>query len=683
MGKITKHLGTRLAAAVLGAVLATPGALPVRAEAQAVPGYGGVDIFEIPELAAAEQDVLARARGGDLEGARTVLAALSTRHPEAGRLHLLEALLALGAGETDMAITALEAARRLGAPGLARILAHPRLAALGDDPRLAALAAAADPPARVPAPALVTGGTALVTAANTGWEAAAARLVPRLAFPPVLGTHRYAPGRPKGAAARLNQLVARGLAAGNTGDLYDNRDEGHSTLPAPRRTQLTHVRYGPEARARRLHYGLNTSVLFEAPTFGNSSTAVTSGAWRSQPRLALTTPGGAARLWQLYAANHVYVFPEHRDHDPVSAGGHGDLFPAATPYVLISQGSSGSDRPLLEAVQTVLAAFPPAVKARLTEDGLIAPMVQQVIRHGLAGAAGADYLDPRAHPVVIDGAALDPDLLIDRAQALTPGTIPPRVDLAVLRETPPHPSIFADGLSEVLFDTPGAVARVWRGASAVRAFEIAAEAEDPNGRDLTFHWVALRGDPDAIEITPLDEAGSRVRLRFGWQGPHPVPGRAEITAPRADIAVFADNGAELSAPAIFSMLYPGHQKRRYDGPRPVEIDTAVPTETYADPLIWPERGWRDVYDYDAGGRTRGWTRTRGDGNKARFTAHGHLVLEEDSAGRPALTEAVSYPLSARPGGGLAVIETRTDQRYRYRYQGPEDRIGVPVPLSQD
>ena len=108
-----------------------------------------------------------------------------------------------------------------------------------------------------------------------------------------------------------------------------------------------------------------SGILFDAPTLGNSSTAIVGSLfWRSQARLALTSPEGPERLFQLYANDHVYVFPEHNDHDRVEpgkeadrrAGRKGDLFPANTPYFLVSQGSSGSDRPFLAAVFVGLAA---------------------------------------------------------------------------------------------------------------------------------------------------------------------------------------------------------------------------------------------------------------------------------------------------------------------------------------
>ena len=73
---------------------------------------------------------------------------------------------------------------------------------------------------------------------------------------------------------------------------------------------------------------------------------------------------------QQFDARRAYVYPEHRDHDADDdrEGGHGDLFPANTPCVLISQGSSGSDQPFMRAVPWTLAAL--RVERRAVQSGL-------------------------------------------------------------------------------------------------------------------------------------------------------------------------------------------------------------------------------------------------------------------------------------------------------------------------
>lgn len=649
------------------------------AEPPAVPGYDGVSLFEMPGVTRTEAGLLARARAGDLAGAMEILARLTTRYPDATQLDLLRAVLATAAGNNEAAITALLAADAKGAAELGALLAQPLFAGIAGDPRLAGLTDRPLPAPRDPEPALAQGGTVTIGPEAGTWDPDTGRIRVHVAFPPILQTHAFAENPPPGPLRELQTLVARGFAAGNAGDLYDNRDRGHSALVRGKRTQLTHVVYGPEAQTTGVDYGVNFDLLFEAPTFGNSSTAVTSGpVWRSLPRLALTRPGGATDLWELYANNHIYVFPEHHDHDPE----HGDLFPANVPYVLVSQGSSGSDIPLLRAVQAILAAFKPAVKARLTEARLIAPTVQQIFRRAQLGLTDADYMTPRAHPTVFRGEDIDLARAIRLAQALEPDALPPLAMLRLLATPPAAPGVFADGLSEALFETPAAIARVWRGLGAARTYRLAARGFDANGRALSYHWRVIRGDPERTLIEPLDAAGRQVSLTIPWHDPAPVAGRPEIRSARIDIAVFADNGVELSAPAFFSLSLPGHQRRELDAEGRVLAVHAPAEGAYADPLIWPRRNWTDRFRHAPDGTLLGWTRTRPGAAPVEFTADGFEIATTDSQGRPRLVAEIAYPIGRTDKGYLTVTETPTGKRFRITYTGPQDRTGTRVPIGE-
>lgn len=537
-------------------------------------------------------------------------------------------------------------------------------------------------------PALVRQNEAPVEAASTAWDVERQRLVSRFVFPPILKRKPVAaPGAwPEPVLRELRRLVAQGRGAGLAGVVYDNRDRGHSALAPDAWPQLGFTRYAPAARAADLDYGLNTALLFDAVTFGNSSTAVTgSPQWRSQPRLGLTTPEGAARLYQLYAHDHLYVFPEHQDHD---ADRHGDVFPANTPYYLVSQGSSGSDRPFLAAVAAILAAMKPEVRDVLDRHDLVAPTVQMAFRQGLRSIGTAeDYMSAAAHPTVFRANDIDLPRMIRVAHALEAGTVPPMPCLRVLRQTHPRPGqdYFVDTLPELLFDTPSAIARVWRGAGPERRLVLdAGGTRDPNGRSLRFHWRLLRGDPERVRIEPLDETGSRAGIVVGWHERAQMTGPGGIGSDRVDIAVFADNGAALSAPAFFSMAFPADQLRRYEnGPdgrvRIAEIDYAAEErrDRYVDPLLFPARDWRDSYAYDDTGRLTGWTRRRG-AEEERFTRNGLRVLELDAEGRPARAEEMAYPVESGRGGRPRVVPAPTGRVFAYVYAGEEDRLGVPV-----
>lgn len=470
---------------------------------------------------------------------------------------------------------------------------------------------------------------------------------------PATGLSTLDPADQSPAALLLRHLVATGQAAGLAGVLYDNRDRGHSRLPPEMFPALTRVAYGPALHDRGLDFGPAGAFRFPAITFGNSSTAVTSGpAPRSLARLSMTTPGAAWQAWDDYTSNALYIYPCHHDN------GAWDLYPAAWPYILSSQGSSGSDQPFLRAVAMILAAFPAETRARLQADGLVAPTVAMVFRRAQTGVRSqADYFSGAAQPSAFAKGAVNLEAMIDLANSITPDRIPPLVRLSVVSEDFRDHAGLLDR-SEKLFDTPSAIARLWQAQAWEHQMVIStAGTSDPNGRPLRFSWVLLRGDPARVRITPLDAAGTSARITLDWQEPRPAP--AGFTAPgpgpmsdRIDIGVFADNGAELSAPAFVSVDFPAQEERRYQpGPdgvmRIAEIDyDANGRHIDYDPLLWWSAPWRDVYHYDAAGKPTGWTRitTRPDGPPDQgFSADGTKAGQQ-----------LRYVL-ARPGADVGVV----------------------------
>lgn len=480
-----------------------------------------------------------------------------------------------------------------------------------------------------PTVATAKDGTVLVRLSELLRLGPSGRLLARVDFPetstPVLGPNAREAGH-----RLLWQLAFEGKAAGNHGDLYENRDRGHSRLSAAAHPQLTHVVYDDEARKAGLDYGFAGPVLFAAPLIGNSSTAVKHGPlWRSLPRMALTSENGPLLLYQNYLAGQMHVYPEHRDHDP----DHGDLIPANTPYFLISQGSSGSDRPHLEALAMIFAAFRPETKAFLHQNQLLAPTVQMIVRRSLTPVRSREtYLSGLAHPSVIPADQINLMRMVQLANALTPEMVPPMVRLSVLSEDEAVEGVdyFGKGLSERLFDTPAAIARIWRSHSYRRNMVVSVEAtRDTNGGDLDFVWRVLRGDPDRTRIKPLDDQGLRARITIDWQLPRPVPGRSDILSNRVDIGVFAQKGAQDSAPGLISILLPQHETRRYgigpDGEMRIESrDLRVPQSGYADPVLFPQVDWQDRYHYDSVGALQGWERQGPDGTM-QFDATGRNI----------------------------------------------------------
>lgn len=666
-----RRLCALLLALLLGAAAPAPaGSLPVTTPlprpAAPAPDPAETAIFAMPAIVAESRAALARLRSGDLAGAARMIDGLIGNHPELASVHASRAAIAMIAGETPRALDLLERAAALGLSDPAAVTADPVFAPLAADPasarRLKAVAASPPLSADPPEPAPVVNGVARITAASTRWNSARERLEPHFAFPAEPAARAVLPGGPKEAARDLlREHWRRGRAAGNHGDLYDNRDRGHSALDPSAFPQLAHVVYPEPARAADIDFGLNDRVLFDQPTFGNSSTAITAGPhWRSLPRHALTRPDGTGpmRLWQNWAANHLYIYPAHHDY----GGERGDLFPANTPYLLVSRGSSGSDQPFLEAIAMILASFRPETKARLIEANLVAPTVQMVFRRSLQNVRSRkSYFSGDAHPAAFAGRQINLARMVSLAQSIAPDAIPAEARLRVIEEELGREGIdfFGEGLTEQLFDTPSAIARIWRSAMGRRSMVLSAEeSSDANGRPLTFHWRLLQGDADRVRIEP-EADGRRARVTIDWHDPFPISDEDPQLTSRVDIGVFAHNGAHDSAPAILSWYFPPHETRHYEegpdgAPRILSIDHADPekAETYADPLLLPRASWRDVYDYDVEGRLTGWRRFRDGGEPAIFTPEGNR-MSMDGTGRAI---PVTHALVSGPRGTLVVEE---------------------------
>ena len=484
---------------------------------------------------------------------------------------------------------------------------------------------------------------------------------------PVLARQPLFDYRMTGPAAEwLLARSRRGWTAGMSGFLYDNRDRGHSGIGMKNFPQLASTQYAKSYRDRGLDYGAAGPFRFEMPVIGNSSTARTGGPFaRSQARIAVSGAAAAATAFRLYETNHLYFYPEHRDHDP----GNGDRFFANVPFLMASEGSSSSERPLLRASAMALAALRPDTFAAAREAGLLAATLQMLLRTNRPQAVAADdYMTGPAHPSAFYAKSVDTEGLVRAANALLPDEIPPMVRLSVERDFAARPGIdYPDPAArEALFTTPAAIARAWRNLDYRRKIVLSAEdTVDPNGRDLVFDWVVLRGDPGKITIThaPDDPARVRAEISIAWHDAYPVPGRDDLETARVDIGVFARNGATVSAPSFLSVVFPVHQARRYaQDPsgrmRIAEVSYARPPRGagfaggYVDPALWAVADWTDSYDWPGGAGFATVTRRYGDGRERTFR-QGLRGLHAPDADAP-----VSYRRTADSRGRPVVLDDR-------------------------
>jgi hypothetical protein len=468
--------------------------------------------------------------------------------------------------------------------------------------------------------------------------------------------------------------------------LYDNRDRGHSSMDLEAFPQIARLVYPETIRQNEGDRGAQIFFLHNMPTLGNASVAfVNNPLWRGMSRLLSQNGLHAQILANQYVNNHLYIYPEHSDHRKE----YGDVFHANTPYLLSSQGSSGSDQPFLQAVARTMTAFPAETYRYLTANHLLMPTMQMILRASRKPVrTPEDYLSGKAHPVVFNSASLDVDRMVAMAREMAPGQVPPLVRLRVEEEdddTIPGVDYFEAGSAEKLFDTVSAIARVARATRLERRMVVSAgQTTDPNGHALTFHWRLLAGDPARVRIQVLDEAGTRAELRIAWHE-RGIRDGGELPSSRVDIGVFASNGFHNSAPAFISWYFPANEKRIYseDG-RILSVEFLPPNVpgSYVDPVLVTPADWKDSYQYAEDGRLLGWLRTR-DGHVESFTRDGARVLERDEKGRPILAQAVRYQREELEKQWPKLKQSDGEERFHYAYASETDLVGVRVPPAAE
>ncbi|RFC46648.1 MAG: hypothetical protein DVB23_001500 [Verrucomicrobia bacterium] len=645
------------------------------APGQADPGGAPVSVFDFPELTDffgnLERDAFLALQRRDYDAAESALEKLIRVAPRDPLAYLHRAKVRSLQGRHEEVWPDLRRAVELGFRDVRAIQGDRDFGRLWTDPRFDGLLEEVQKLATVPPPPLapsagVENREARVEEGNTAWDFRLGAFRSFFVFPkPSPGSAPTIEGQ--GAAADLLRgWFNEGAAAGNWGDLYDNRDAGHSPMNLAVFPQFTRLVYGEAASARRLGQGPQLHFLFNAVALGNSSTAVTgSWRWRSLPRLAYTSRGGPALLHAQFRSNHLYVYPEHRDHD---ADHFGDVFPANTPYLLISQGSSGSDQPFLKAIALTLAAFRPEAKTALAQSGLLMPTLQMILRRTYRGGQDhgtvSDYFAGEAHPTVFDAAGLDEEAMVRLAHRMIPGELPPLVQLRVIEESPLVPGLDeAAAGAEQLFDTPGAIARVHRTLAFNRRMIVSArESMDLQGKPLQFRWSVLRGDPKRISIQPLNPESSVVELRIGWHERRPVREGERLVSSRVDIGAFVSNGVHDSAPGLVTTYFPANVRRLYDPDRRIQsVDGTGPREleAYTDPLIDGRRKWRDDFAYDAYGVCTGWVRRIGE-QRQEFGADGRIILNRARTGEVLESKRVGYPARPSEEGESGRLELRPE-----------------------
>ena len=650
------------------------------------------NVFQYPALAETSHELQLRAiflaRNGQLAAALPICHEAVKVAPFSTTALYHLACLQAKSGQADESLATLKHAIELGFREATHISNDPDLVSLRKLSEFDELVEAAKQPFERPVPKLgpLALGVAWVGPENTVWDESTNLL--RTSFEwtqrnkslPIIREHGE-------IGKRLWKWFSEGTAAGHYGDLYDNCDRDHSNLKYAQFPQLHRIEYRPEI-SKEIPYGLQNRLMHGGVVLGNSSTAIGGSAvWRSNPRSAYVRPASMATLTRQYFQNHLYVYPEHQDHDPGhnGGGGYGDVYPANTPYLLTSQGSSYTDQPFLDALACTMAAFRPEVKKRLVERGIMAPTLQQIFRTNYKLVREPDdYLTGLAQPSVFAGPQIEPLKMVESAHEMTLETIPPLVRIRVEQQdrSVVGRDYFETADREHLFDTPCAVARIGRSTQYRRRMIVSArESVDLNQRPLKIQWVVLRGDESLILLKPLDESGSRAELTVAWHPRRKIHPDSAIESNRVDIGVFAHNGERWSAPAFVTWFFLDNEEREYDDRGrilSVAYHGGTDAGNYTDPLLQTPKTWKDTYRYADDDRLIGWTRTRKTATgqvSEQFKADGGLVIEHDDRDRALTARAVRYSAQAEGKRQPMLLQELADEIWHYGYADPEDQIG--------
>ena len=330
-----------------------------------------------------------------------------------------------------------------------------------------------------------------------------------------------------------------GDGGGNRGDLYLNRDRGHSSLSTKEFPGLTSVRMSAEARAKNLDLDF-PNTAFPYPVFGNCSRALVSGPlWRSLPRALVTSQAFRLKaISHFYLSNQIWVFPVVNDCPPL--GRYGDVFASQTPYWIATEGRSWSDQYYLKAALEVSRSLKTEVKREIVARGHLAPVVQTIIRKSLKSVKDDDdYLSSKAHPTAFPANGLDMARLKSLASALTKESIPPVVTINGVAIGQTKPGEKMDGLPELTYVSPCAWAFVLRKSDPSRTFVIGVKGENIS----EFAFSVVKGPHSAVKIELLSHNVAKVTLNKSLM----------TGSSRIDVAVFAKSKtSDWGAPAFVS-----------------------------------------------------------------------------------------------------------------------------------
>ena len=450
----------------------------------------------------------------------------------------------------------------------------------------------------------------------------------------------------------LTAKYDQGLAAGNAGDYYLNADDGHTNLE----TGIDH----PQVTHLPGSVGTVFTTVPDKVIVGNASLAHTlQPAHVSLTRYNFfTSQSGADLAYQQYTNNNAFWYPAHHDHLD------SDRYPGMMATVSNSQGSSGSEMDEVKKFFWALAAFRPETKELLRTNGLLFPTVQMIFRRVRVTSDGG-YLSAKAHPNAFDDSD-DALAVAHMANAIIPSDVPPMVQLEVVSDsydTLQQGECFDADCSQKLYDTPVSISRLWRNRRYTQTMTISArKSYDLNDRPLSYHWVVIRGEPDHVRIQPQNPDKSAVVVDIDYHSETAIKG-SQRTTNLVVVGAFVHNGAYFSAPAFVTSYTFPIEHRVYDPVSGRLLEISYEARAFWEKMTANKSWSKDVFHYDEGGNSTGWTRTK-RGQTYDFTPEGYQVITRGSNSRPKRVQRVTHR-RRRLSVGVRIDWTRSGAPFPY------------------
>jgi hypothetical protein len=319
---------------------------------------------------------------------------------------------------------------------------------------------------------------------------------------------------------------------------YENRDGNHASPDFQFENTIQQSESGTA-------WGINVNTAYQnGIVISNSSTGrdpdEAAGSNTRFPDQTKTWWYSIREMWQV---GLLQFFPEHKDYDKT------DWFKINQPYIVTTQGSSGTELNELQRCRRIVESLRPEVRQWLITNRRVGDVVSYLMRANQYSG----YLDPLCHRVVVDS-PVDfrniPQVDLDLAASITLDTMPPLLKIRVVSDTM-QGSTVNESLASHVIRTDEVVGLIRNTATPVRTIVVELEADKP----CEFQWVKTQGES---VITYGNPEKTRATITIPLQGNFDVtkPDGSMIESNRVEVIAVAYDGTHYSSPVFITEYFP-------------------------------------------------------------------------------------------------------------------------------